>query len=77
LCVESFRTRFANLDARKLATDLSVGANETITIGGNVMKLRECIIAIKLGLPSLWVCDYFFWNVGDGTHTGIDIIMPK
>lgn len=77
LCVESFRTRFANLDARKLSTDLSVWGSETITIGWKVVKLRECIIAIKLCLPSLWVCDYFFWNVGDGTHTGIDIIMPK
>ena len=77
LCVASFRERFADLDARKLATDLQVGNSETILLWGKSIKLKDCIIAIKLCLPSLWVCDYFFWNIWDGTHTGIDIIMPK
>ncbi|NCQ82351.1 hypothetical protein GW750_06190 [bacterium] len=22
-------------------------------------------------------CDYFFWNVGAGTHHGVDIILPQ
>lgn len=77
LCNEPFRQRFATLDARKLATDLSVWANETITIGGKVMKLRDCVIALKLVFPTLRCCDYFFWNVEDGRHTGVDIILPK
>lgn len=77
LCVETFRSRFASLDARRLDTDLSVGASETIVIGGKTIKLRDGVIAIKLALPSLRCCDYFFWNVWSWTHTWVDIILPK
>lgn len=77
LCVESFRMRFASLDARKISTDLNVWNSEMITIWWKNIKLRDCVTALKLALPSLRVCDYFFWNVWSGTHTGIDIILPK
>lgn len=77
LFVPAFRERFAGVDARRLGTDLSVGDAETVLLWGKTVKLRGCIIAIKLLFPTLRCCEYFFWNVGQGTHTGVDIILPK
>lgn len=77
LCVESFRERFALLDARRLSTDLSVWSSESIVIWWVSLNLKECIIAIKLALPTLRTTDYFFWNVWQWVHLGIDLILQK
>ena len=77
LCSPNLIQRFALLDARKLWTDLQVPATEKIQVWNVTMKLSDFIIACKLLIPSLWTCDYFFWNITKGTHTGIDIILPK
>jgi len=77
LCVEELRNRFAQLDARRLWTDVTVSPSETIFLWWKKVNLRGCITSIKLLLPSLRICDYFFWNVWSGRHTGIDIILPK
>lgn len=69
--------RFARLDARNLYQGLSVWAQEVVMIWGRQVPLEEALCAIKLVMPSLWMCDYFFWNVWQGTHTWIDIILPE
>jgi len=35
------------------------------------------VVALKLLMPSLWICDEFLWNRGVGTNTWIDIVLPK
>lgn len=77
LCVETFRERFALVDGRKLSTDLNVWSSETIMIWGKTINLRECVIAIKLVLPTLRTTNYFFRNIWFWTHLWIDIMLPK
>lgn len=72
-----FVKRFASLDARRLWTDLTVPATEKVTMWWKQYSLQEIVIASKLLIPSLRTTDYFFWNEAQGTHTGIDIILPK
>ncbi len=53
--------KFAWQDARTLAND----------------STHPNLVSAKLLLPTLRTCDYFFWNVGAGTHHGVDIILPQ
>ncbi len=73
-----FVQRYANWDVRKLGEYLdTIGGDETIMFAWSTRKLRDVVIAVKLLMPTLWTCDYFFWDEEQGTHTGIDIIMPQ
>lgn len=38
---------------------------------------KDLLVASKLLVPTLWSCSYFWWNIGKGTHNGIDILMPQ
>lgn len=33
--------------------------------------------ACKVMMPTLWWCEYFFWNIWDGSHWWIDIMLPQ
>ncbi len=35
------------------------------------------VVESKLLLPTLYTCNYFFWNIWHWKHTWIDIILPK
>lgn len=69
--------RFANLDARKLWTDLNVPSSEKLRIWTEDYALKDAMIALKLLLPTLWACEYFFRNVKEWTHLGIDLLLPQ
>ncbi len=70
-------SRFASLDGRKLSTDLTVPASEKLRIWSKEYSLKDAIIALKLLMPTLRACTYFFWDVKKSTHLGIDIMLPR
>jgi len=73
-----FTGTYADLDARTLPDFLQ---NEAPTgnhlFNGTQNSKKDLLVALKLLCPSLWCCDYFFWNVWKWTHTGVDIILPQ
>jgi hypothetical protein len=75
---DPFVKTYANLDARNLWVFI---ANNSLTgtqfHNGNNLPTHEVLIALKLLCPTLWCCDYFSWNIWQGTHTWIDIMLPK
>lgn len=78
ILTESFVSNYASLDARQLTEYFQNKAlNEAIPFGSTNKKLKEVIVAIKLLMPTLRACEYFLWNCKNGTHSGIDIIMPR
>lgn len=78
ILTENFVSNYASLDARQLTEYFQNKAlNEAIPFGTTNKKLKEVIVAIKLLMPTLRTCEYFLWNCKSGTHSGIDIIMPK
>ncbi len=75
---DGFVSNYASLDARQLTSYFQNKVlNEMIPFGWTNKKLQEVIVAIKLLMPTLRACEYFFWNCKNGTHGWIDIIMPK
>lgn len=37
----------------------------------------EFFSATKVLMPTLWWCDYFYWNIWEWTHWWLDIMLPK
>lgn len=80
---EDFVNMFAWLDARKIWNPAEFnkytdGMETKVNIWlENPVDFNDFLISLKLWLPSLWTCDYFFRNVWSGLHHGIDIILPK
>ena len=78
ILTEDFVNNYSSLDARWLTTYFqNKTLNEMIPFGWTTKRLQDVIIAIKLLMPTLRTCDYFFWDCKNGTHWWIDIIMPK
>ena len=75
----SFRTQFAWLDARQISAYIADHQlQKKVTIGNKQMTTTEALVALKLLLPTLHACDYFFWNEDNWKeHVGIDIMMPR
>ena len=73
-----FVGRFSAVDTRQLSTYVDT---ETLTWTCHFWDvsctLEQGLIACKLGCPTLHACEYFFWNTGEGSHRGIDLIMPQ
>lgn len=72
-----FTTEYADVDVRKLTEFLQshTPQGSRLFAGQDITK-KDLLIACKLLSPTLRCCDYFFWNVGEGTHTGVDIMLP-
>lgn len=43
----------------------------------NQYSFWDYIVMVKLLMPSLWTCNYFYRNVWEWTHHWVDIILPK
>ena len=79
---KDFIEKFANVDARELGTYVqgnkdALESMPPVAIGDNFKSFEEVLISIKLLMPSLWNCNYFVWDIGEGKHHGIDIILPQ
>ncbi len=79
---DDFIQKFAKVDARELGNYIQQNKDilETmppVAIGDNFKTFEEILIATKLWMPTLWNCNYFFWDIGEWTHHGIDIILPQ
>ena len=74
-----FVERFADLDARQISSYINSHASrlqEPCTFGNHQCTMKEVLVACKLACPTLYLCNYFFRDQTQGTHMGIDIIMP-
>ena len=78
LCQDEFLTAFsathaaATGEAASRHTDLS---NKSTWLE-HIPTQHDALIALKLLLPTLRTCTYFYRDRGGGTHNGIDLILP-
>ena len=71
-------TSYASVDARELWAYLDTHPiTWTLAVGASTVQKKDYLIASKLLCPSARMCDYFFWNVTQGTHTWFDILAPR
>gem|GEM_PF-2504246 len=79
---KDFMKKFADVDVRELGTYVQENKDNLesmppVAMGDNFKTFEEVLISIKLLMPSLWSCNYFVWDIGEGKHHGIDIILPQ
>lgn len=73
-----FVEEHSSLDARNLWLFLSQESNSwKIYFNKQNIDKSEVLVALKLLCPTLRCCEYFYWNIWQGTHAGIDIMLPK
>lgn len=73
-----FTATYADLDTRELWLYLVDEAATGMTyFDESDTASRDVLITMKLLCPTLWCGDYFPRDIGHGTHTGLDIILPQ
>lgn len=78
LLTPTFVQQYAQVDARTIGDYINQhDLLQPIDFNGEQIMLEEFLIAAKLLLPTMWSSDYFLWNAGEGSHSGIDIMLPK
>lgn len=69
---------YARIDSRDLKWYIERSdLQKQVLFGGKRRKLADVLIASKLLLPTLWTCNYNFWDQGKASHGGIDIVLPQ
>jgi hypothetical protein len=73
----SWTNTYAQVDARALWNYLDTHPiSGTLMVGTNSVAKKDYCIASKLLCPTTWLSTYFFRDVTQGTHTGLEIIAP-